>query len=366
MKYSTGYQKLSFLRRKILINILVTAIGGGGHGEQVLKALNMSMNKRYRVYGTDANSNCPQKNQVYAFETMPYASDPLYMDKLFVLFEKFRIDVLIHGCEPELELFNKNRKEITDRNVLLLLNSSEVIEIGMNKKKTSDFLLNNGFNPPQYLEINNSNEVDLIDWYPAVVKPIIGGGGSSNVYIVQSKSELLNLAGYLHLDEVEGKFMVQEYVGSSDQEFTVGVLSSLDGEIINSIALKRMMSGQLNIRSKLSNRTSRSELGKNLVISSGVSQGHLGKYPQVTKQCEVIAQKINSKGPLNIQCRLVNGEVKVFEINPRFSGTTSLRAMVGFNEPDILIRRHLLGETIEKNFNFAEQTIMRTLDERFI
>ena len=34
----------------------------------------------------------------------------------------------------------------------------------------------------------------------------------------------------------------------------------------------------------------------------------------------------------------------MFEINPRFSGTTSLRAMVGYNEPDVLIRHHVLGE----------------------
>jgi carbamoyl-phosphate synthase large subunit len=144
------------------------------------------------------------------------------------------------------------------------------------------------------------------------------------------------------------------------------VLSSLDGEIINSIATKRVMSGQLNIRSKVKNRTRRTDLGESLVISSGVSQGQIGKFPEVTKQCEMIAEKLQSKGPLNIQCRLVDGEIKVFEINPRFSGTTSLRAMVGFNEPDLLIRRHLLGEKVTKNFSFETGTIIRTLKENLI
>ena len=54
------------------------------------------------------------------------------------------------------------------------------------------------------------------------------------------------------------------------------------------------------------------------------------------------------------------------EINPRFSGTTSLRAMVGFNEPDVLIRKHVLGETIEPSFDYREGVIMRGLEETFI
>jgi len=55
---------------------------------------------------------------------------------------------------------------------------------------------------------------------------------------------------------------------------------------------------------------------------------------------------------VNVQCRLVDGEVVVFEINPRFSGTTSLRAMVGYNEPDVLFRHHVLGEPIEPHFPY--------------
>jgi carbamoyl-phosphate synthase large subunit len=37
--------------------------------------------------------------------------------------------------------------------------------------------------------------------------------------------------------------------------------------------------------------------------------------------------------------------VKIFEINPRLSGTTSLRAINGYNEVEYLIRTEVLGET---------------------
>jgi carbamoyl-phosphate synthase large subunit len=64
--------------------------------------------------------------------------------------------------------------------------------------------------------------------------------------------------------------------------------------------------------------------------------------------------------------RFVNGKVVVFEINPRYSGTSSFRAMVGYNEPDILIRKYLLNEPIEPHFDYKEGVILRGLDEVFI
>jgi carbamoyl-phosphate synthase large subunit len=56
----------------------------------------------------------------------------------------------------------------------------------------------------------------------------------------------------------------------------------------------------------------------------------------------------------------------VFEINPRFSGTTSIRAMVGYNEPDVLIRRHLLGEDVETRFPYGRGLVLRSLTETLI
>ena len=65
--------------------------------------------------------------------------------------------------------------------------------------------------------------------------------------------------------------MVQEYVGTPDHEYTVGVLHDMDGSFINSIALKRSLNSQLNIRLSVRNRTNKNKLGDELVISSGIS-----------------------------------------------------------------------------------------------
>src|SRR5690606_25764247 len=46
-------------------------------------------------------------------------------------------------------------------------------------------------------------------------------------------------------------------------------------------------------------------------------------------------------GPLNIQGRLTRNGLKLFEMNPRFTGITGLRALMGFNEVEACIRSWL-------------------------
>jgi carbamoyl-phosphate synthase large subunit len=277
--------------------------------------------------------------------------------------DEFRVQALFHGCEPELLLFADNRQKIEDAGIFLPINDTELIKTCMDKSKTNKKLAELGFPAPRYLTVRNESEFDEIDWFPVVVKPSTGGGGSANVYIAQTMTELKALAAYLGLGSITNGFMIQEYVGTPDQEFTVGVLHDLNGRYVNSIAVKRHLHSGLSVRTKIPNRTGRKELGSHLVISSGISQGDIGRYEAVTRQCREIAERLGSRGPLNFQCRFVNGEVRVFEINPRFSGTTSLRAMAGMNEPDLLVRRHILGEDVGQDQPYKEATILRYLVE---
>ena len=346
--------------------VLVTAIGGGGHGEQILKALRLANDGRYRIIGADANPRNPQFALVDDAVTLPLASDPGYLDALFGLIDRFGIKAVFHGCEPELKLFSHHRDRFADAGVFLPINPSGVIDLCMEKAATNRVLGELGFRCPRYAPFLTRDALDTIDFFPVVVKPSLGGGGSANVYVAQSPKELRGLADYLGLETHVSTFLVQEYVGTPDDEFTVGVLHDMDGEYLNAIAVHRSLSGQMNIRMAVPNRTGRAALGSRLVISSGISHGQVGRYPEVTAQCAAIARAIGSRGPINVQCRLVDGHVMVFEINPRFSGTTSLRAMMGYNEPDVLIRRHIFGEAIPVDFAYREGYVSRSLTETVV
>ena len=41
-------------------NILISAVGGGGFGEQTLKSLLLAKNSNFELFATDTNPNCPQ------------------------------------------------------------------------------------------------------------------------------------------------------------------------------------------------------------------------------------------------------------------------------------------------------------------
>lgn len=343
--------------------VLVTAIGGGGHGEQIVKALRLA-ERRYRIVGADVSPLCPQFNLVDEAVLLPRANDPDYLDRLFEVCRRFGVQAVFHGCEPELLVFHRNRQRFADAGLLLPINPADVIETCMDKSATAAFLSGTPHAPPRTLTFDSREGLDRVDFFPVVVKPSRGGGGSRDTFIAQTPRQLELLAEYIGIGSET--FVVQEYVGTPQDEFTVGVLHDMDGHFLNSIAVHRLLAGALNIRSSTANITGRTELGPRLVVSSGISHGLIDTFPEVRRQCEEIARALGARGPINLQGRFVGGRFRVFEINPRFSGTTSLRAMVGYNEPDLLLRRHLLGETIEPHFAYRTGWILRSLTETLI
>lgn len=339
--------------------VLVTAIGGGV-GEQILKALRIAGG--YRIIGADIHAETANFDLVDEAVLLPPAGHPDYVDAVVAVARQRSAVAVFYGSEPELVRLSAARERFADEGILLPLNPAEVIETCLDKLATTAFLESRGFAFPRSLRSQGGDLLERVDWYPVVVKPFSGSGGSRDVNIAQTPQQLaalIELAGSAEL-------MVQEYVGRPTEEFTVGVLHDLNGDFVNSIALHRRLSGQLHVRVAVPNETGRPELGDMLVISSGTSHGYLDRFPEVTATCERIAAALGAAGPLNIQCRLVGDQVYVFEINPRFSGTTSLRALVGYNEPDVLVRRHLLGEDIPPRFAYGRGLVLRSLAESVV
>ncbi len=346
--------------------VLITAIGGGGVGDQLLKALNRANSNQYEIYGCDSRPFPAQAMNVTGFTQIPLASDDSYIEHLLNLCIFWKIEVLFLGSEPEIRSVSDNRHLFEEIGVMVPLNSTQLIKLCMNKSQLNKTLSTLGFKVPKHRLISNLNSISDIDFFPVIVKPSGFSSGSKDVFIAQTAKELLGIAQYFGLGSYINDFIVEEYIGTSKNEFTVGVLHDLDGNFIDTIALNRDLTGGLNVRASVSNHTKKEQLGDRLVVSSGISQGVLGKFKLITDQCRAIAEALESRGPLNIQCRVVDGVVHVFEINPRHSGTTSLRAMVGFNEPDLLIRRHLLGQTVEIDQDWPSVRIERTLTEEMI
>jgi carbamoyl-phosphate synthase large subunit len=344
------------------ISVLVTGVGGGGHGHEIVKALQLA--GRYRLVGLDMSSSSFGLFGLEAAYLVPPASDPAYVDSLLGICRAESVDVVIHGSEPELRAIAAHRDAFRSAGVLPLINEPSVISLCMDKSATVRALAAAGLPVPRSELVEREDEIPESLVLPVVVKPSVGGGGSNNTFLAQDRTELVDACRTIVRQGSVA--LVQEYVGTPSDEYTVGVLHSLHGRFVGSLALNREIMSGLSNRVKVPNRTGRSELGPVLAISSGVSQGYVRDFPEVRRACEAVATAVGSHGPLNVQCRFVEGTLYPFEINPRFSGTTYIRALMGFNEPDLLIRHHVEGEPFPDPIVFRHGHCVRALVERVV
>lgn len=347
---------------KAKIPVLVTGVGGGGHGHEIVKSLRLA--DRYRILGVDMSGSSLGLFDVDEGYTVPPASHPRYVEILLDICHQKQIKALFHGSEPELKIISQHRDQFADVGVFLPINTPQVIALGMDKWATMTFLKEHGFVIPETKLVRSEAEIPIDFPLPAVVKPAVGGGGSNNTFLIQEKDELEFACRNLVRQKMGA--LLQQYVGTADDEYTVGVLSTLDGQLVGSIAVQRYILSGLSSRVKVPNLSGLKELSPVLAISSGISQGVINNFPEVRLASEAIAKAVDSKGPLNIQCRFVDGRLYPFEINPRFSGTTYIRALMGFNEPDLLVRHHVLGEAIPNPVHYRFGQVVRGLRELIV
>jgi carbamoyl-phosphate synthase large subunit len=172
---------------------------------------------------------------------------------------------------------------------------------------------------------------------------------------------LINICNYIGFDR---PMILQQYVGTLHDEYTVGILSTLEDGYVDHIILKRDLTYGLSLKSKVSNRTDREEFGDWLGISSGISQGTFVQNVIISEVVRKITLDLKLTSTINMQCRLFDNKVFIFEINPRFSGTTNLRALVGFNEPDFILSSHFgLAKSSLDPTNWLGKKVLRGLNE---
>ena len=83
------------------------------------------------------------------------------------------------------------------------------------------------------------------------------------------------------------------------------------------------------------------------------------------KNILTIGKKIKGVGSLNFQMKKHKNKFYIFEINPRFSGTTSVRAFFGFNEPEMFIKSFFLKKEI-RNCKYKIGMAYRYFEDIFV
>lgn len=312
------------------ITALVTAVGGRSVGYQIFESL-LKHRSLYRIITTDVDPFSPGLYEGDAGYILPNSASKQYISKLIDISKRENVDVILPGSLPEISIIAKNESTFLQEGIVPITNSYPLINDTEDKLDVYKLLLQNNILTPETRELKSVGDANGMT-YPLLVKPRGGTSGSRHVHILKDKSELAEILEKLKKENI--KLLAQEYVGNEDEEYTVGVVAGKDRRIIDTIVMKRKLIG-------LSRGEEREINGKKYILSTGYSQGFIVDQPDVKEYCEYVALKLGARGPFNIQCRRGMKGVYIFEIHPRFSGSASMRAEMGFNEPHVLIREFL-------------------------
>jgi carbamoyl-phosphate synthase large subunit len=295
--------------------VLVTGTGQLGVGEGIVKCLQM-IPESYELISANADLNAISLFTSDSGALLPLASCPTYIDTLVGLVQKVNAEFLIPGSEPEMRVIADNRDRFTEIACLPLANSSNVLNATDDKLNAYEFLHCNGLPTPVTsgeISIEKAEEFG----FPVVLKPRLGGGGK-HVYVLKNADEFLRVIATLPLKL--DQLILQEYLSDTGGEFTASALMMPNGVEIGSFAAKRTL------------------------VGGATGAVEIQDFPEIRRLAVQVATALRATGPINIQCRLIDGKPSIFEINPRFSGSAPFRALAGFNEPHLMIQSIANGE----------------------
>ncbi len=296
-------------------SILVSGASGiVGYG--ILRSLRIS-GKPLQLIGTSIYDDSVAPGFCDVFELAPPTSEAGYLDWLLAIINKHRVDLVIPGIEIDMYKWVDHLPEITANGTVALLNNVELIHLCKDKWAFYENLSKAGMSCA--IESNLSTEFDrLKDEFgiPFLLKPRCGFG-SKGIVTVDNAETFLK-----HKNEIGTNLMAQPIVGNADEEFTTSAFCDGHGGFHACMTLRRKLSAD--------GFTDRAE-----VVSSD----------EFIDTISALCKRFLPIGPTNFQFRKCDDVIKLLEINPRISSSTSIRTAFGYNECAMAVDYYLEQRT---------------------
>lgn len=294
----------------IVKNILVSGASGiVGYG--ILRSLKKPENQ-LRLIGTSIYGDSVAEGFCDIFEQAPLTNSDTYLAWLLQIIKKHSIDFVIPGIEADMYKWVNHIPEIAETGATILLNNTDLVLLCKDKWEFYQSL--SEFKSPYVIESALVEDFDALAaqfGLPFLLKPR-RGYGSKGIIIVESKSIFL-----AHSHDLPG-LIAQPIIGNADEEFTTSAFCDGKGGYYCYMTLRRKLSRD--------GFTEKAEV----VTLEGI-EGALADLCSFYKPV----------GPTNFQFRKQDGVLKLLEINPRISSSTSIRAAFGYNESQMAVEYYL-------------------------
>ena len=283
-----------------------TVLVSGAHGivgYGILRSLRMSK-RPMTLIGTSAYTDSVAPAFCDVFEQVPRTDAPGYLDWLLALLRKHRVDVAIPGIDADMYNWADQVAEIESAGTKAVINSRDLISKCSDKWEfyQRQMELSLPYAIPSYLEM----DFDFLRekcGLPFLLKPR-RGFGSKGIVVVATEEQFAGID-----PATKATLMAQPIVGRDDEEFTVSAFCDGLGSYSAIMALRRKLARE--------GFTEKAEVVDEADFSEAVRD---------------LCRGFSPVGPTNFQFRKTDNGLKLLEINPRISSSTSIRAAFGYNE----------------------------------
>lgn len=307
------------------MNVLLLSVGTRNKVVQYFKKTFAGVGK---VVVTDMSQYAPAIYEADKFYKVPRMTDDGYIDVVFDICKKEKIDGVLTLIDPELSLLAKYKDKFAELGVTVIGSSYELCERALDKMEMYTWLKEHGYKcAKSYVdkeEFYKDVEKGIIN-YPVFVKPVRGSASIaiSKVYDKETV-ELL----FAHSEGL----MIQEFLNG--QEIGADVyIDLISGEIVSIFTKKKM-----------------------LMRAGETDKAVSFKDEKLFDLIEKFVKESGYRGQIDIDIFEIDGEYYVSEVNPRFGGGYPHAYECGCDHVKLILN-NLQGKVNDKNIGAYDENV---------
>ena len=287
------------------INVLFTSVGRRVELVRAFRAAYAALGLSGRILAVDVDPLAPALGECDDVFMVPRTDEPHYVSTLVELCARERVALILPLIDPDVPVLATHRDALDATGARAMVLPAEAAVIVADKRATADLFADHDVPAPACWTAEDAEAASDLA-FPAFVKPRFGSA-SADAHVVADRAELR-----FWLERVHEPIVQERLPGP---EITSDVLCLDDGRAIAVVSRRRLE-----------------------VRTGEVSKGVTVHDPDVARHCVRIAEALDARGPLTIQCLLRDDGTPAFtEVNARFGGGAPLGFAAGMRSPEWLL-----------------------------